>query len=433
MIMDVKKIEAKGFTWTDGGICAAKGIRANGLNCGLNPNKEKFDLALFASDAICESAAVYTSNKVKGAPILVTMDHMEKSGAKMRAVIANSKNANTCNANGVEIAEQMCGLAASALGIKPEEVAVASTGVIGCDLSIEPFEKHIDALAEGLTYDGGHRAEYAIMTTDTVAKELAVTFTLGGKECHLGGMAKGSGMINPKMATTLNFITTDADIESKVLQKALSAITKLTYNCISVDGDTSTNDMILVMANGLAGNTKITEADAVLNDGFDVTEDEPKTDYEIFCKALWLVLVNFARMLAADGEGAGKLLTCEVTGAVDRENGIKVAKSVINSPLVKCAMFGRDANCGRIMCAMGYADAEADVNKADIDLCSAAGQMPAYRGGFAVAFDEDFALKVLSEEEIIIKIRLYDGEAKATAWGCDLTYDYVKINGDYRS
>ncbi len=431
--MNVQKIEATGYTFTDGGICAAKGIRANGLNCGLNPNKEKFDLALFASDAICESAAVYTSNKVKGAPILVTRDHMEKSGAKMRAVIANSKNANTCNANGVEIAEQMCGLAATALGIKPEEVAVASTGVIGCDLSIEPFETHIDALAKGLTYDGGHRAEYAIMTTDTVAKELAVTFTLGGKECHLGGMAKGSGMINPKMATTLNFITTDADIESALLQKALSEITKVTYNCISVDGDTSTNDMILVMANGLSENEKITEANAVLSDGFDVRTDAPKTDYEIFCKALWLVLVNFARMLAADGEGAGKLLTCEVTGAVDRENGIKVAKSVINSPLVKCAMFGRDANCGRIMCAMGYADAEADVNKADIDLCSAAGQMPAYRDGFAVAFDEDFALKVLSEEEIIIKIRLYDGDAKATAWGCDLTYDYVKINGDYRS
>ena len=427
--MNLKMIEAEGYTMTDGGICAAQGIRANGLNCGLNPNPEKFDFALFVSDAPCDTAAVYTTNKVKGAPIIVTKRHMEESGGHIRAVIANSKNANTCNADGEQIAEKMCELAAKALSLPVSEIGVASTGVIGEKLSVEPFEKHIDALAAGLTGDGGHRAEWAIMTTDTVAKEVAVSFKLGDKTCHLGGMAKGSGMINPNMATTLNFITTDVAIDQPLLQKMLSEIVKVTYNCMSVDGDTSTNDCILVMANGLAGNERITDTGAHPGK----VEDAPASPYGIVYKALWLVLVNLTRMLAADGEGAGKLLTCNVKNAKDFETGIKVAKSIISSPLVKCAMFGEDANSGRIMCALGYSDTDVDVTKVDIDLASAKGRMPAYRNGFAESFDEDFAAGILHEEEIVIDVDLHAGDAEATAWGCDLTYDYVKINGDYRS
>ena len=427
--MSINLIKAAGYDFTEGGICAAEGFRANGLNCGLNPNKEKFDLALFASDKSCEAAAVYTTNLVKGAPILVTQEHLKKSGHKLRAVIANSKNANTCNADGVEKAERMCRLAADALGIDVNEMGVASTGVIGENLRMEPIEEHIEELAEGLTYDGGGRAEYAIMTTDTVAKEVAVSFELDGKRCHIGGMAKGSGMIHPNMATTLNFITTDAAIGHEVLQKALSELVQITYNCLSVDGDTSTNDMVLVMANGLAENREITAAEG----SFDVTKDEPANDYERFYKGLWLVLVNLTRMLAADGEGAGKFVSCTVEGAASREDAITLAKSVISSSLVKCAMFGEDANCGRVICALGYAGVPIDISGVDIALKSAAGVMPAYKGGFALPFDEEFAKKVLQEDEIEVLVKVSEGDASATAWGCDLTYDYVKINGDYRS
>ncbi len=427
--MSVKTIEDKAFSMIEGGICAAKGIRAGGVNCGLNPDPKKFDLAMFVSDTDCEAAAVYTQNKVKGAPILVTQKHLAKNGGKVRAVIANSKNANTCNADGEEKAERMCELAAKALGLKPEEVAVASTGVIGETLPLEPIESHMDALTADLTYDGGGRAEYAIMTTDTVAKEVAVEFTLDGKVCHLGGMAKGSGMIHPNMATTLNFITTDAAISAELLQQMLSELVKITYNCLSVDGDTSTNDMILVMANGLAGNARITSDEGHPHK----VEENPSTGYGMVYKALWLVLVNLTRMLAADGEGAGKLVTCQVKGAKDQDSAIAVARSIISSSLVKCAIFGADANSGRIMCALGYADADVDVAKVDIDLSSEAGRMPAYRNGFAQAFDEDYAKGILSCEEIEILLDLHDGDGEATAWGCDMTYDYVKINGDYRS
>ena len=407
-----------GFTFIEGGVCAAKGFEANGLNCGLNPNKEKNDLGLVFSSVPCNTGAVYTQNKVKGAPILVTKKNLAATGGISKAVIVNSKNANTCNADGEQKAEKMCELAAEALGIKKEEVIVASTGVIGQVLPIEPIEAHIEQLAEGLTVDGNERAATAIMTTDTVKKEVAVEFTLGGVTCHLGGMAKGSGMIHPNMATTLNFVTTDAAISAALVQKALDEIVKITYNCLSVDGDTSTNDTLTVMANGLAGNACITEENA---------------DYEIFKEALYIVLMNMTKMLAADGEGATKLLECSVSEAKDVETAIIVAKSVICSPLFKCAMFGEDANWGRVLCAIGYADAEFDINKVDVDLASEVGTLQVCRNGAGVEFSEEFAKEVLAADEIYINVSLHDGECQAKAWGCDLTYDYVKINGDYRS
>lgn len=402
----------------DGGICAAKGYKANGLNCGLNSDKAKNDLGLYVSDTAASTAGVYTTNKVKGAPILVTKAHLEATGGKSRAVIMNSKNANTCNADGVEKAEAMCKLAANALGITPEEVLVASTGVIGQILPIEPIAEHSQALADGLSYDGNERAATAIMTTDTVKKEYAVEFELGGKICRLGGMAKGSGMIHPNMATTLNFITTDAAVAPELLQKALSEIVKLTYNCLSVDGDTSTNDTILLMSNGLAGNAELTE------------ENE---EYAVFREALYIVMSELTKMLAKDGEGATKLLECTVSSAPDQDTAIIVAKSVIRSPLLKCAMFGEDANWGRVLCAIGYAEAEFDINKVDVDFRSDAGVLPVCRNGAGVPFSEEFAKEVLSADEIFIDVCLNSGDAQAKAWGCDLTYDYVKINGDYRS
>lgn len=407
----------------EGGVCAAKGFQANGLNCGLNPNKEKNDLGLVVSDVLCDTAAVYTSNKVKGAPITVTKANLEKSGMKSKAVIVNSKNANTCNADGVEKAQKMCQLTAAELQakgmeIKEEEVIVASTGVIGQILPIEPIADTMQALVAGLSYEGNQKAANAIMTTDTVMKEYAVSFEIGDKTCVLGGMAKGSGMIHPNMATTLNFVTTDVAIDAKLLQKALSEIVKITYNCLSVDGDTSTNDMLTVMANGLAGNEKI------------VAEDEA---YKVFKAALYEVLMNLTKMLAKDGEGATKLLECSCTGAPDLDTAIIVAKSVICSPLFKCAMFGEDANWGRVLCAIGYADAEFDIDKVDVDLASDKGTIAVCRDGAGVAFSENEAKVVLSADEIQILVDLKQGEANAKAWGCDLTYDYVKINGDYRS
>ena len=403
---------------TDGGVCAAKGYRAHGLNCGLNADKNKNDLGLYVSDVPANTAGVYTTNKVKGAPILVTKAHLERTGGKARAVIMNSKNANTCNADGEKKAEMMCSLAADALGIAADEVLVASTGVIGQILPIEPIKANAQALVNGLTYDGNERAATAIMTTDTVKKEYAVEFELGGKTVHLGGMAKGSGMIHPNMATTLNFITTDAAVSAEMLQKALSETVKVTYNCLSVDGDTSTNDTILLHANGLAKNCGITAEGA---------------DYEIFKKALYIVMSELTKMLARDGEGATKLLECKVDSAPDTDTAIIVAKSVIRSPLLKCAMFGEDANWGRVLCAIGYAEADFDIDKVDVDFRSDAGVLPVCRNGAGVAFSEEFAKTVLGEDTIYIDVSLNAGDAEAKAWGCDLTYDYVKINGDYRS
>ena len=407
------------FKIIDGGVCDAKGFKASGVYCAIkeNPTK-KNDIALIVSDVMCNAAGVYTSNKVKGAPVVVTKKNLEKSGGKAKAVIVNSKNANTCNADGEEKAEKMCSLAADALGIKPEEVIVASTGVIGQVLPIEPIVKAVPQLVEKLSYTGNVEAATAIMTTDTVKKEYAVEFDIGGKVCHLGGMAKGSGMIHPNMATTLNFITTDCAVSAPMLQKALSEIVKITYNCLSVDGDQSTNDTCMLMSNGLAENAEIAAEGA---------------EFDTFKAALYQVMANLTRMLAKDGEGATKLLTCICSSAPDLDTAIIVAKSVIRSPLFKCAMFGADANWGRVLCAIGYAEADFDINKVDVDLGSRAGRIAVCRNGAGVDFSEDEAKKILTEDEIEIYIELNAGNAKATAWGCDLTYDYVKINGDYRS
>ena len=407
------------FKVIDGGVCAAKGFKASGVYCAIkeNPTK-KNDIALIVSDVMCNAAGVYTSNKVKGAPVIVTKKNLEKSGGRAKAVIVNSKNANTCNADGEEKALKMCSLAADALGIKPEEVIVASTGVIGQVLPIEPIEKAVPQLVEKLSYTGNAEAATAIMTTDTVKKEYAVEFEIGGKTCHLGGMAKGSGMIHPNMATTLNFITTDCAVSAPMLQKALSEIVKITYNCLSVDGDQSTNDTCMLMSNGLAGNAEISAEGA---------------EFDTFKAALYQVMANLTRMLAKDGEGATKLLTCICSSAPDLDTAIIVAKSVIRSPLFKCAMFGADANWGRVLCAIGYAEADFDINKVDVDLGSKAGRIAVCRNGAGVEFSEDEAKKILTEDEIEIYIELNQGTAQATAWGCDLTYDYVKINGDYRS
>ena len=407
------------FKIIDGGVCAAKGFKASGVYCAIKENHtKKNDIALIVSDVMCNAAGVYTSNKVKGAPVVVTKKHLEKSGGKAKAVIVNSKNANTCNADGEEKAEKMCSLAADALGIKPEEVIVASTGVIGQVLPIEPIVKAVPQLVEKLSYTGNVEAATAIMTTDTVKKEYAVEFDIGGKVCHLGGMAKGSGMIHPNMATTLNFITTDCAVSAPMLQKALSEIVKITYNCLSVDGDQSTNDTCMLMSNGLAENAEIAAEGA---------------EFDTFKAALYQVMANLTRMLAKDGEGATKLLTCICSSAPDLDTAIIVAKSVIRSPLFKCAMFGADANWGRVLCAIGYAEADFDINKVDVDLGSRAGRIAVCRNGAGVDFSEDEAKKILTEDEIEIYIELNAGDAKATAWGCDLTYDYVKINGDYRS
>ena len=417
--MELKKIGDVKFI--DGGVCAAKGFKANGVQCGLahagaSVTKKKNDLALIVADTECTTAAVYTTNKVKGAPILVTKEHIKDGRA--RAVIVNSVNANTCNPDGVEKAEKMCQLAADALGIDENDVIVASTGVIGQVLPIEPIANAMDELKDGLTYDGNKRALEAIMTTDTREKEIAVEFTVGGKTCTLGGMLKGSGMIHPNMATTLTFLTTDAAISAEMLQQALSDVVKVTLNRASVDGDTSTNDMVCVLASGGAGNKTIT------SDG---------EDYASFENALYNIMLNLARMMARDGEGATKLIECSVSGAKDEKTAETVAKSVICSSLFKAAMFGEDANWGRILCAVGYADADFDINQVDVKIGSAKGVIDVCKNGAGVDFSEDKAKEILGEEVIEIIISIGDGAGEAVAWGCDLTYDYVKINGDYRS
>ena len=399
-----------------GGICAAKGFMANGIHCGIRKNRTKRDLALIYSKNVCSAAAVYTTNLVKGAPLKVTKNHIENGYAQ--AVICNSGNANTCNANGVEIAEKTCELLASKLAINPSDVVVASTGVIGKPLTMVPFEKGIPLAVEGLNEHGNEQAAIAIMTTDTVKKEVAVEFELDGKICRMGGMAKGSGMIHPNMATMLVFITTDACISSEMLNKALKNDITETFNMVSIDGDTSTNDMVTVLANGMAGNTEI------------VKDDQ---DFKTFMKALNTVTVGLCRMIAGDGEGATKLLECSVSGAKDLANAKKVAKSVICSSLLKSAMFGADANWGRVLCAIGYSGADVDVNKIDVYFESIKGKINVCKNGASVDFSEEKAKEILLEKEINIICDLNDGNACSKAWGCDLTYDYVKINGDYRT
>lgn len=400
----------------EGGVCAAKGFRANGVHCGIRKNHSKKDLSLIFSTVPASAAAVYTTNLVKGAPLTVTKKHIANGTAQ--AVICNSGNANTCNANGIEIAEEMSALAASALGISAEDVVVASTGVIGQPLSIDPIAAGLPELVAGLSENGSGTAAEGIMTTDTVRKEVAVEFTLGGKTCCLGGIAKGSGMIHPNMATMLVFLTTDAAISPAMLQKALSGDIANTFNMLSIDGDTSTNDMVTILANGLAGNPEVTE------------EGE---DFTAFMQALNSVTIALCRKIAGDGEGATKLLECKVTGAADLATAKTVAKSVICSSLLKAAMFGADANWGRVLCAIGYSGADVDVNKVDVAFSSPAGTVAVCKDGAGLDFSEEIAKQVLLEKEIEILVELNSGDAASTAWGCDLTYDYVRINGDYRT
>ena len=400
----------------EGGVCAAQGYKANGIRCGIRKNKDKRDLSLIVSEVRAACAAVYTTNLVKGAPIIV--DKMHLADGHAQAIICNSGNANTCNADGVEIAEKMSKLTADALGLAENDIVVASTGVIGQRLDITPIAAGIPELAAGLSIDGSDKAIEGIMTTDTVPKSVAVEFEIGGKTCRLGGIAKGSGMIHPNMATMLVFITTDASVSPEMLQKALSGDVKNTFNMTSVDGDTSTNDTVVLMANGLAGNAEITSEGA---------------DFDEFMKALNTVTVALCRKIAGDGEGATKLLECIVTGAADKETAKIVAKSVICSSLLKAAMFGADANWGRVLCAIGYSQAEVDVNKIDVSFRSSKGLLEVCKNGAGIDFSEESAKEILLEKEIEILVDLNSGSENATAWGCDLTYDYVKINGDYRT
>ena len=399
-----------------GGVCAAKGFTAGGVHCGIRKNRVKKDLALILSEVPASAAAVYTTNLVKGAPLTVTKKHLADGTAQ--AVICNSGNANTCNADGIEIAEKMSDLAAQALGISPNDIVVASTGVIGQPLDIAPIAAGIPLLVKSLSKDGSSDASEGIMTTDTQEKEVAVSFKIGSVTCSLGGIAKGSGMIHPNMATMLVFLTTDAAITPAMLQKALSGDIQNTFNMLSIDGDTSTNDMVTVLANGMAGNPVI---------------DSEGEDFNVFMQALNTVTVHLCRMIAGDGEGATKLLECIASGAADIKTAKTVAKSVICSSLTKAAMFGADANWGRVLCAIGYSGADVDVEKIDVRFKSPAGTILVCENGAGVAFSEEEAKKILLEKEITILVDLNSGDASATAWGCDLTYDYVRINGDYRT
>ncbi len=400
-----------------GGVTAAKGFSAGGLHCGIRKNKTKPDLALILSDRECAAAGVYTRNLVKGAPITVTQRNI--ADGRAWAVICNSGIANTCAPDGLEKAEAMCRVAASALGLKPEDIIVASTGVIGPSLPIEPIANGMEALKASLSGEGSLAAATAIMTTDTVPKEAAVKFTVGGKTAYMGGISKGSGMIHPNMATMLCFVTTDCAIDPALLQKAVKTAADATFNMISVDGDTSTNDTFMVLANGDAGNVEITE------------ESE---DYAAFVEALTAVGRRLAMMMAKDGEGASRLIIYRVSGAPDLETARTVARAVSSSTLVKAAFFGSDANAGgRAMCAVGYSGARVDVEKIDIAFKSAKGRVEVVKSGLGIEFSEELALEVLKEPEIETLIDLHMGDVSAEAYGCDLTYDYVKINADYRT
>ncbi len=405
------------YHFIDGGVTAPQGFTAQGICAGIKPNnKTKRDLALIYCDSICNAAAVYTKNLVKSDAITVTKRHLENG--KAQAVIVNSGNANTCNADGEEKAVKMCEIASKALDVNAEDVIVASTGVIGEILPIEPIINGAEKMRGKLSKDGGTNAAEAIMTTDTVKKEMAMTMTLGGKTVTIGGIAKGSGMIHINMGTMLSFVTTDAAVSSEMLERALREAVEDSYNMVSVDGDTSTNDTLAIMASGKAGNPEITE------------ENE---DYKLFVQGLTEAFKVLAKKLAKDGEGAGKLLVCSVSGAKTKSDAVKVSKSVICSSLLKAAMFGADANWGRVLCAIGYSGAELDVKKTDVSFKSAKGVIDVCKNGAGIPFSEEKAKEILLEDEIEIIVTLHDGDKKAEAYGCDLTYDYVKINGDYRT
>lgn len=402
--------------FTDGGVTAPKGFTANGIHCGIRKSKDKKDLALIFCEKECDTAAVYTQNLVCGAPITVTKNNI--SDGKARAVVCNSGIANTCNADGIEKAEGMCEITANALGISKSDIIVASTGVIGQPLDLEPVKNGINELVSGLNKNGSDSAANAIMTTDTVKKEFACEFTLGGKPCHIGAISKGSGMIHPNMATMLAFITTDANISSEMLKISLLEVVADSFNMLSVDGDTSTNDTVAVLASGLCENERITEK----ND-----------DYRTFTLALSSICEKLVKLMAKDGEGATKLVECVVTGASDVKTAKACAKAVICSSLVKAAMFGSDANWGRILCALGYSGVDIDVHRVDVKFSSDGGEIEVCKDGSGIDFSEELAKKVLSCDEVYILVDLKSGVSYATAYGCDLTYDYVKINGDYRT
>lgn len=405
------------YKFIEGSVTAPKGFTAAGVCASVKPsNKTKRDVALIYCEKKCTAAAVYTKNLVKSSAILVTQNHLADGYAQ--AVIVNSGNANTCNADGVEKAEKMCSLAADALGVDSNDVIVASTGVIGQILPIEPIEKCVAMMKGNLSKEGGTDAAEAIMTTDTVKKEMAMEMTLGGKTVTVGGIAKGSGMIHINMGTMLSFVTTDAAISSEMLYEALKEAVEDSYNMVSVDGDTSTNDTLAIMASGLAGNPEITEKNQ---------------DYRDFVDGITEAFKQLAKKLAGDGEGATKLLICTVTGAKTKKDAVMVSKSVICSSLLKAAMFGADANWGRVLCAVGYSGADVDVTKVDVDFKSVKGEIAVCRNGAGIEFSEEKAKEILLEKEIEILVNVGDGEGKAQAYGCDLTYDYVKINGDYRT
>ena len=401
-----------------GGVCAAKGFTAAGVHCGVKAGSspDKNDLALILSEKECAAAATYTMNRVKAAPLYVTMDHLENGVAW--GVVANSGNANACCPQSHENAEAMSASAAAATGREPGDFVVASTGVIGQTINISAIQAGLPQAAAALSADGSDAAAHAIMTTDTVKKEIAVSLTIGGKEVRLGAIAKGSGMIHPNMGTMLAFVTTDCAITHEMLSDALHEVVARTFNRVTVDGDTSTNDMCVVLANGMAGNSLIEWKDQ---------------DYETFLAALEEVCRYLSRAIAGDGEGASKLVTCKMHGARSEESAERLAKAVVGSSLVKAAMFGTDANWGRVLCAVGYSGAQFDPKDVQVKFLSQAGELLVCAGGQGVPFDEDVAKKVLSQDEITILVTLTAGQASCSCWGCDLTYDYVKINGDYRS
>ena len=398
------------------GVCTPKGFMAAGVHAGFKKGKDQKDLALIVSEKPCHGAAVYTQNLVKGAPILVTQDHLKEGWCQ--AVICNSGNANTCTPHGKMVAENTCQRLAEALGIPGEHVSVASTGVIGVPLPEMPFQKGIPHLIQQLSYYGGTHAAEAIMTTDRMPKEVSKTISLEKETVVIGGMAKGSGMIHPNMATMLCFLTTDANVEAGVLEKCLQNVVKDTFNQVSVDGDTSTNDMVLIMANGASGGNAIKEG---------------TSDYEVFHQGLLAVCEELAEMIAGDGEGSTKLITCRVQGASSKESANALAKSVISSPLVKTAIFGADANWGRVLCALGYSGEKANLDEAAVSFSSDKGLVRVCENGVTHRFSEEKAKAILEESRVEILVELKDGPGNGVAWGCDLTYDYVRINGDYRS
>lgn len=398
----------------EGGVCAAKGFKAGALHCGIRKLQTKKDLAMIRSDCLCNAAAVYTKNQVKAAPVLLTKEHL--ADGKAQAVIINSGNANACAPFGMEHARRQGMAAARALEVEEENVVVASTGIIGQTLPVEAIEAH--AAEMEMKYDNSLAAAEAIMTTDTKIKTFAVEFEAGGTLCHMGGICKGSGMIHPNMGTMLCFITTDCAISANMMKKALLFYVDKTFNRVTVDGDTSTNDMCVVMANGMAGNKEITE------------ENE---SYDAYCEALHAVMKDLARKIAGDGEGASRLITCTVTGAEDEAKAEILAKSIASSSLTKAAMFGSDANWGRVLCAMGYSGASFDTKAVQIEFASAEGCISVCENGQGLDFDEALAKKILNQDEVEILVSLKEGCGTATCWGCDLTYDYVRINGDYRS